>query len=144
MIAESHVNEGTRIGDVAFLHHFVTEALALLDGGVETVDLESQVLLPFAEGLQEVPVDRRRVVALLDQLELHVPVVPQCDGHLEIGRFSLVGEGLQRHPLAVEPGADAHHLGPVTHRGLDVPDDVGGLNDLSEDVTHGVGLYWLT
>src|SRR3954453_16204304 len=94
------------------------------------------VLEAFVAGLEEFPVQRRRVVALLDQLDLEVAGIGQRDAHLDGGVLAAMAKPVGRDAVHVVPGTDAHYLDPVLHRGVDVPDHITVLAYRAEDAAH--------
>jgi hypothetical protein len=104
------------------------------------------VLGARATGIEELAVHRRRVVALLDQLDLDITRVGQGDAQLNRGVDAAVAEVVRLHPFDVEPWP--HPVpDPPLHRRLDVGHDVADLRDLTKDpaheakLRHGIGLF---
>src|SRR6185369_4767568 len=81
------------------------------------------VLQAFMAGPEEVLVEARHAVALLDQFELHVARIGEGDRHLDVVDLALVAELVEWQLLGVEPRTDAAYLRPVLHRLVDVADD---------------------
>src|ERR1700730_2384508 len=100
------------------------------------------VLDPLMAGGEKVAVEARAVAALLDQFQLHVAGIRQCDRHLEVIPPPAVAEFIHRQLLGVEPRADAAHLDPMTHRLVDVADDDPDLAHRPEQAAHG-GSSWI-
>jgi hypothetical protein len=93
------------------------------------------VLGARATGIEELAVHRRRVVALLDELDLDITRVGQRDAQLNRGVDAAVAEVIRLHPFDVEPRAHAVP-DPLLHRRLDVDHDIADLCDLTEDPAH--------
>jgi hypothetical protein len=88
---------------------------------------------------EEVAAHRRMVRALLDQLDLHLAGIRQCDRQVDVViALAAIAERRQRQALGIEPWTDAAHLDPMPHRSLDVGDDIAHLAQRSEQPAHGV------
>jgi hypothetical protein len=75
-------------------------------------------------GRQKIAVHARRIVALLDQLELHVPGIGQRDCQMNaIVALLFVPEAVQRQLLGDIPRTNPADLDPVAHRSVDVAHD---------------------
>src|ERR1700681_203229 len=94
------------------------------------------MLHPLMTGGEEIAVEARHVIALLDELELHIARVGERDRHLEIVGPALIAEFIQWQLLGIEPRADAAHLDPVAHCLLDVAHDDPDLPHWPEQPTH--------
>src|SRR5205823_9462595 len=94
------------------------------------------VLHALMAGVEKIAVEARAVAALLDQLQLHVAGIRECDRHLEIVPPPAVPEFIHRQLLGVEPRADAADLDPVAHRLVDVADDDPDLPHRPEQPAH--------
>jgi hypothetical protein len=73
---------------------------------------------------------------LLDQLDLQIAGIGECDAHLDMRVFSAVTEIVGLDPVDVVPGPDTHHVDPVIHGGADVADHIAVLGDRTENATH--------
>src|SRR5215469_4393577 len=90
------------------------------------------MLHPLVTGGEEIAVEARHIIALLDQLELHIARIGKCDRHLEIVGPASIAEFIQWQLLGREPRADVAYLNPVAHRLLDVTHDDPDLPHRSE------------
>src|SRR5262249_32729724 len=94
------------------------------------------MLHPLVAGGEEIAVEARHIVALLDQLELHIARIGKGDRHLEIVGPPSIAEFIQLQLLRIEPRADAAYPSPVMHRLLDVAHDDPDLPHWSEQPAH--------
>src|SRR6516164_10969315 len=94
------------------------------------------MLHPLVTRGEEIAVEARHIIALLDQLELHIARIGKCDRHPEIVGLASIAEFIQWQLLGIEPRADAAYLNPVAHRLLDVAHDDTDLSHRSEQPAH--------
>jgi hypothetical protein len=88
-------------------------------------------------GGEKIPVHARRIVALLDQFELHVAGIGQRDRQMDVVvALLLVPEAVQRQSLGDIPRADPADLDPVTHRLINVPHHKAHLPQRTEQSAH--------
>src|SRR5215469_4305521 len=94
------------------------------------------MLHPLVAGGEKIAVEARHIVALLDQLELHIARIGKCDRHPEIVGPASIAEFIQWQLLGIEPRADPAHLYPVAHRLLDIAHDDPDLPHRPEQPAH--------
>ena len=98
------------------------------------------MLQALAVVAQKIEIHGRRVIALLDQLDLEIAGIGERDRKLD-GRFlAAIAEPVGLHPLDVEKRPDFQRLRPEAERGLDVAHDIAVLTDIAEKQTHGNSL----
>src|SRR5690348_10496805 len=94
------------------------------------------MLHSLVAGGEEIAVEARNIVPLLDQFELHVPRIGEGDRHLDVISPALVAKLGHRQLLGIEPWPDPADLDPVAHRLLDVANDDADLTHRSEQTAH--------
>src|SRR4029077_12005740 len=105
---------------------------AVLHGPVEQLMVvlgPARPMLPaLVAGREKLAIHARHLVALLDQLELHVAGIGERDGQVNvIVALTFVPEAVERQFLGEVPGADAADFDPVAHRLVDVVYDKAHL-----------------
>src|ERR1700756_5123056 len=100
------------------------------------------VLQALVPSRKELAIHRWLIVALLDQLELHVPGIGQRNRQMNIVvALLLIPEPVERQFLGDVPRADAAHLDPVAHRLIDVAHDKAHLPQWAEQSAHNTSSY---
>jgi hypothetical protein len=90
------------------------------------------VLQTLAVLTEEILAKTRRVVALLDELELQIARVGQGYTELDVSAIATILEVGDPNRLGIEPGTDTERY-PMGHGGLYVADDVAVLARRSKD-----------
>src|SRR5690554_4811076 len=90
------------------------------------------VLHALMARIQEIEIHGRRIIALLDKLDLKVAGVVKRNAHLDRRGFAAIGEPVAFDPVYIEERADTHHFRPVLQGGFNVAHDIAVLADLSE------------
>src|SRR3954452_2197626 len=88
---------------------------------------------------EKIAVHRRRLVPLLNQLELHIAGIGQCNREVNvIVALLLVPEGIERQFLGDIPGTDAADLDPMANCLVDVAHDKAHLTQRPEQAALGL------
>src|SRR5437870_12904081 len=69
--------------DLPLVPHFVPKRQRAVVEALVIFSPVRHVLTPFPAGVQKLLVHRRRIVALLDQLDLEIAGIRQCNAHLD-------------------------------------------------------------
>jgi hypothetical protein len=118
---------------------------AVLDRAVEQLVVvlgpARPVLQPLMTGREKIAVHARGVVTLLDQLELHVTGIGQCDRQMDIVIAPVfVPEPVERQFLGDIPRADPADLYPVAHCLVDVAHHNAHLPQRAKKAAHALPL----
>ena len=114
------IDEGAAPPDAAGMADFEPGLDVARDVGVELVRAVADVLQALVTGGDEVAIQRRGVVALLDQLHLEIARIGKGERHVHRRRLALVTKINERDVLEIEPRPYLQHLDPVPHGGFDV------------------------
>src|SRR4051794_32528419 len=130
-VRESGTGRCTLVADLPTLRQRGSEN-GVVVGRHETEVLEAAV----AGASEEIPVQGRRVVALVDQLDLELTAVAQGDGHIGHGRGATpVVEAFQREGIEHVPRANSGGQ-PALERPIEIADDVTQLPYGAEHAAH--------
>src|SRR5438105_4207268 len=119
----------------------LTDGPAALNGAVEQLMVILGPARPVLQALvtrrEKFPIHARRIVALLDQLELHVAGIGQRYRQMDVVMaLLLIPEAVQRQFFGDVPWADPADLDPMAHRLVDIAHHEPHLPQRPEQSAH--------